>query len=58
MSNRFELDSYLDTIAKIMDSEKIWSDPLMAAFDFGERSDSAQYVGKKRAKKEHTVSND
>lgn len=27
----------MDTIAKIIDSEKVWADPDMAAFDVGER---------------------
>lgn len=29
ITNRYELDQYLETIARIIDSEKIWSDPAM-----------------------------
>ncbi len=31
----------METIAKIIDSEKIWADPDMLAFDVGER----EYLG-------------
>ena len=31
----------MDTIAKIIDSEKVWADPDMAAFDVGEREFNA-----------------
>lgn len=27
----------MDTIAKIIDSERVWADPEMADFDIGER---------------------
>ena len=39
VTTRFELEGYMDTIAKIIDSEKVWSDPEMAVFDIGERDD-------------------
>lgn len=38
----------MDTIAKIIDSEKIWSDPAMADFDMGERDDTCVAVAKKK----------
>lgn len=37
VSDRKELELYMETIAKIIDSEKIWADPDMHAFDVGER---------------------
>lgn len=42
-----ELSQYTDTIAKIIESEKIWSDPAMADFDFGEREDTQTPVKKR-----------
>jgi len=41
VSDRKELELYMETIAKIIDSEKIWADPDMLAFDVGER----EYLG-------------
>ena len=35
--NRAELEGYMETIAKIIDAEKVWADPEMADFDIGER---------------------
>lgn len=35
--NRKELDAYMETIAKIIEAEKVWADPDMADFDVGER---------------------
>jgi hypothetical protein len=35
--NKVELEKYMETIAKIIDSEKVWADPDMADFDIGER---------------------
>jgi hypothetical protein len=35
--NKQELEGYMDTIAKIIDSERVWADPEMADFDIGER---------------------
>ncbi len=35
--SRAELEQYMETIAKIIDSEKIWADPDMQDFDVGER---------------------
>jgi hypothetical protein len=46
VTSKSELELYLDTIAKIIDSEKVWADPDMADFDVGER----EYNGE--AKKE------
>jgi hypothetical protein len=40
----------MDTIAKIIDSERIWSDPDMADFDTGEREDNGTRVPKKAKK--------
>ena len=37
VSSRQELELYMETIAKIIDSEKIWADPDMQDFDVGER---------------------
>lgn len=38
----------MDTIQKIIESEKIWSDPEMAIFDVGEREDvSLKYLKRK-----------
>lgn len=37
VTDRKELELYMETIAKIIDSEKIWADPDMLAFDVGER---------------------
>ena len=39
VTTRFELEGYMDTVAKIIDSEKVWNDPEMAVFDIGERDD-------------------
>jgi hypothetical protein len=50
--NRQELDGYLETIAKIIDSERIWADPEMADFDIGEREDTLTKYKKPTAKKE------
>ena len=37
VSSKKELELYMETIAKIIDSEKIWADPDMLDFDVGER---------------------
>lgn len=37
VSNRRELEEYMETIAKIIEAEKVWADPEMADFDIGER---------------------
>lgn len=37
VTNRKELELYMETIAKIIDAEKVWADPDMADFDIGER---------------------
>jgi hypothetical protein len=37
VTNAKELELYMETIAKVIDSEKIWADPEMQAFDVGER---------------------
>lgn len=44
VSSREELDNYIETIAKIIDSERIWNDPDMADFDTGEREDTGTKV--------------
>lgn len=49
VSSRWELEGYMDTIAKIIESEKIWSDPDMAEFDIGEREDISQKYIKSKA---------
>jgi methionine synthase II (cobalamin-independent) len=50
VSSKWELEGYIDTIAKIIESEKIWADPDMADFDTGEREDiSTRYIKKKPA---------
>lgn len=41
----------METIAKIIESEKLWSDPIMAEFDAGERLDSQVAVNKSRQQK-------
>lgn len=41
VTNKQELEQYMETIAKIIDAEKVWADPDMADFDIGERD----YVG-------------
>ncbi len=52
VSNRLELEGYLDTIANIIDSEKIWNDPEMMMFDIGEREDvSLKFLKKKEEQK-------
>ncbi len=48
ISNRKELELYMETIAKIIDAEKIWADPDMHAFDVGERD----YLAEEKRKKE------
>lgn len=50
VSHREELDNYIETIAKIIDSERIWNDPDMADFDTGEREDTGIKVQKKPKK--------
>lgn len=45
MASPKELDIYIDTIGRIIESEKIWNDPMMAEFDFG---DEELYKQKKR----------
>lgn len=47
VSSKAELDNYIETIAKIIDSEKIWNDPDMADFDTGEREDTGTRLVKK-----------
>ena len=37
VSTRKDLEAYMETIAKIIDAEKVWADPDMADFDLGER---------------------
>lgn len=37
VSTRKDLDMYLETIAKMIEAEKIWADEDMADFDIGER---------------------
>ena len=37
VTNKLELEKYMETIAKIIDAEKVWADPEMADFDIGER---------------------
>ena len=37
VSTRKELEAYMETLAKIIDSERVWADPDMADFDIGER---------------------
>lgn len=37
VNSRKDLDAYIETIAKIIDAEKVWSDPDMVDFDIGER---------------------
>jgi len=37
----------VETIAKVIDSEKVWADPDMAEFDLGEREDLSQRLKKK-----------
>lgn len=37
VTTRPELEAYMETIAKIIDAEKVWADPEMADFDTGER---------------------
>ena len=37
VQTRKELELYMDTIARIIDAEKVWADPDMADFDTGER---------------------
>jgi len=37
VSTRRDLDAYLETIAKMIEAEKVWADPDMADFDLGER---------------------
>lgn len=49
VSSRWELEGYMDTIAKIIESEKIWADPDMADFDIGEREDISIKYAKKKA---------
>lgn len=39
VSSRWELEAYMDTIQKIIENERIWSDPEMADFDIGARDD-------------------
>lgn len=37
IGSKRDLEEYMETIAKIIDSEKVWADPDMADFDIGER---------------------
>ena len=37
VQTRKDLELYMDTIARIIDAEKVWADPDMADFDTGER---------------------
>lgn len=37
ISTRSELEAYVETIGRIIDSEEIWNDPDMTEFDVGER---------------------
>lgn len=56
VSNRYELDLYMDAIAKIIESERIWSDPDMADFDIGERDSGSLKLAKRmRQKKINTA---
>lgn len=51
VANRWELEGYMDTISKIIESERIWADPDMADFDVGERDDiSTKYLKKREPK--------
>jgi hypothetical protein len=47
VGSKLELEAYAETIAKIIDSEKVWADPDMADFDLGERDDLSQRLKKK-----------
>ena len=53
VASRKELELYLETIAKVIDSEKVWADPDMADFDVGER----EYNGSP-PKKEEAIENE
>lgn len=48
VTNKKELELYMATIAKIIENEKLWSDPDMADFDLGERGDLAEVIPKKK----------
>ena len=37
VATRKDLEAYMETLAKIIDSERVWADPDMADFDIGER---------------------
>jgi hypothetical protein len=37
VTTKKDLEQYLETIARIIDAEKVWADPDMADFDIGER---------------------
>lgn len=50
VSTPVQLDLYFETVAKIFESDKIWSDPNMLCFDIGERGDGS--VTHFRAKEE------
>ena len=47
VATKLELEAYAETVAKIIDSEKVWADPDMAEFDLGEREDLSQRLKKK-----------
>ena len=55
VKSRPELDAYLETIAKIIEAEKLWADPDMADFDIGERDYLNKDQPAQTAKPETTV---
>ena len=56
VSGNAELGNYMETLANIIESEKIWNDPDMAAFDFGEKVPTPIPKAGRPVKKEATSS--
>lgn len=58
VSSGVELGNYMETLANIIESEKIWNDPDMADFDFGEKVPMPMTKAGRPVKKETTSSAD
>ena len=54
VSDKKSLEQYMETIAKIIEAEKVWADPDMEAFDLGER----EYLSETAVKKPKEVTSE
>lgn len=52
VADKKALEHYMETIAKIIDAEKIWADPDMGDFDIGERDYLSETIVTKKVPKE------